>query len=235
MQALFCKHSDGLVLRWCSKHGAWEHPDRFRGQHRSCDGYLFQSTPCTVVDTTMNVDGTAAEPPSNPSTTLEATAVAAAAVTASVLPPQIPKINPAWRKQMDTSTGEYSEYAVDQVRSLYGDGVEAFMKFVTGDRDGACDEAAIRGALEVFVQRGVGGVPRGSSAVADVSTAPLAPSTCAKCGQPTAAAGFVGKSLCLLCVAGGKCGLALVDVNHALVTGHIRGKGKHSACAGFSM
>lgn len=207
LQALFCKDKHGLVWRWCSRHGVWEHPDKFRGARRSCLGHLFPgASPPPVTDVAAAPD-----------------AADTAAQTNTAAPVRVTALKRGWSKQVDTGAGEYSEYAAAQIRRLHGEGVAALVQSVTGKRTD--EDGAIRDALHTLVMRGKGGSSRDAPAAAHVDVVPLAPSTCAGCGLPTAAAGFVGKSLCLTCAAGGKCGLALTDVNHALVTGHIRGRG----------
>lgn len=190
-------------MRWCATHKMWEHPERFGSYYRDCqDSHI----PRATRDAAEVADAVARQ--SNP---------AAEIVTERLV------LQREWSNQTQIVDGWTARR---QVRAFLGRGVGKWVRQVTG-KHGSTDED-IDGALTVILERLEGNVRPAVELHGFPMTSPVSPTTCACCGHPTCATGFVGKSICLLCAASGKGGLALVDANHALVTGMIHGTGMHS-------
>lgn len=104
-----------------------------------------------------------------------------------------------------------------------------FVEMLTGEADGS--DAAIDHALQVLLHvLKTGEIPKGAPAALP---ALLHTSTCcSKCGLQIAVNGYIGMSKCMLCAAQGD-GLSLMDLQHAIVSNGLRGKGALPTCTAY--
>lgn len=211
MQAWFCiDPKTGRVIRWCSTHKQWEPIDGFGGYWRTCLGRALPSTSAEA---------------------LEAARIAAAVAAAEHAADAMHDVeedavewNVEWGRQSEVVDGQD---AVAQLRSHLGNEVINWAADVLGRDLSAIEEE------DHFVQAAVEKLYEDGQATEQITATgipvpgPPAPTTCAICAQYTCPAGFTGQSVCLPCAARGRGagGLSLIDVNHALVSGLLYGKG----------
>lgn len=204
MQAYCCIDlKTGRKIRWCSTHGQWEPLACFSGYFRTCQGRRLPATSDEAV---------------------EAARVAAAVAADADDAGEEETWNPEWGRQ---SMLVHGQDACAQLKGHLGYGVTKWAARVLGRDLSAIDEE------DNFVEEAVRKLYDDDQAPRELTATgtPLPPApasrTCAICDQYTCPAGFVGQSVCLTCAARGRGagGLSMIDVNHALVTGLLYGKG----------
>lgn len=227
-QAWYCvdlRDETKTLRRWCSTHSNWEPIESFQGFYRTCQGRKLPDTGEEAAEAARMAASVAEH--------ADAQMRADAAADAPV--------EPVWRKEWGRqSVIVDGQDACEQLKSMLGDGVKDWVHKVRADHPD-CDEEmsdvdvsdadvsdeTINATVKLLYDR-ISAQRHDDSAVTVRGTPippPPVPTTCAVCGKWTCPAGFVGKSMCMACSAGGKGGMSLVDVNHALVTGHLYGKG----------
>lgn len=208
LQAWFCKwKGDDLKVRYCMSHRKWETAVGFGGFFRTCTGRLYPVVRAEAEATEARVEQ-------------ETLTAATPAATSAVVPPEVPAWPQSWGRQ--TAVVD-SQDACAQVRSYLQAGVGPWVKALTGDT--STTDAAVTRAVHAVVDQ-LQAQPSGAWAAGGVPLhSAVAPTTCARCGHPTAARAFVGQSTCIICAARGGLHLSLIEANQILVTGVLSGRG----------
>ena len=191
----------GRTERFCLSCKYFHVPSVFDGFHRTCKGKLSDRARAAAAEVAARIERQNA---------------AAAAGDGERHVAWLPE----WGDHTQVVDGQTAR---TQVKAYLGAGVADFVQKVLG-RPGGSD-ADIDEAVQKLGERLLAGnePPRNLSGA--VGLGPVAPSTCALCGEQTTAGAFVGKSVCLPCAAAGHEGLTLLDVSHILGAGLLYGKG----------